>query len=117
MLPITMEPALVPVSVDDLTFAPPRRATALARPDAPADLEARFRNLVQSPLRAGLLRFLSARPDETFDVEGLMSTFGRLRLDIDNCLTELVAFGVARRLPGTPPRFGDARPIDEDSAI
>jgi DNA-binding NtrC family response regulator len=62
------------------------------------ELEARFRTLVQSPLRAGLLRLLSARPDETFDVEALMSTSGRLRLDVENCLKELVDFGVARRI-------------------
>ncbi|HEY6359590.1 MAG TPA: hypothetical protein VIX63_00730, partial [Vicinamibacterales bacterium] len=62
-------------------------------------MDARFRNLVQSPLRAGLLRFLSARPEEAFDVESLMSTFGRLRMDIDNCLGELVEFGVVRRMP------------------
>jgi len=62
------------------------------------DLEARFRMLVQSPLRAGLLRFLSARSDETFDVEALMSSSGRMRLDVENCLKELTDFGVARRI-------------------
>ena len=50
------------------------------RHDVP-DVEARFRTLVQSPLRAGLLRFLSARPEESFEVESLMATFGRMRLD------------------------------------
>jgi DNA-binding NtrC family response regulator len=62
------------------------------------DLEARFRILVQSPLRAGLLRFLSARGDETFDVDALMSSSGRMRLDVENCLKELTDFGVARRI-------------------
>ena len=57
---------------------------------------------MQSPLRAGLLRYLSARPDEAFDVESLMQTFGRLRLDVENCVRELVDFGVARRVAGTP---------------
>ena len=52
---------------------------------------------MQSPLRAGILRFLSARPDESFDVEALMTTFGRLRLDVDNCLKELVDFGIVDR--------------------
>jgi DNA-binding NtrC family response regulator len=84
--------------------------SATTRPDTAADVEARFRALVQSPLRAGLLRFLSARPEESFDVEVLMSAFGRMRLDIDNCLNELVEFGVARRVPGTPARFGAQRP-------
>ena len=54
------------------------RRGAAVRPDLPAKGESRFRNLVQSPLRAGLLRFLSARPGESFDVDSLMSTFGRM---------------------------------------
>ena len=102
--------------MDDLTFALPRRTAALARPDAPADLEARFRSLVQSPLRAGLLRFLSARPGEAFEVESLMSTFGRLRMDVDNCLAELVEFGVVRRAAGDPPRYAAQRPDDDHAA-
>ena len=102
--------------MDELTFAARRAVASLPKtPEAP-DLETRFRNLVQSPLRAGLLRFLSARPEETFDVEALMSTFGRLRLDVENCLNELVGFGVAQRVSSTPPKFGAARPDDEDSA-
>jgi hypothetical protein len=88
----------------------------MARPDAATDLEARFRSLVQSPLRAGLLRFLSARPDEMFDVEALMSTFGRLRMDVDNCLTELVDFGVVRHVPGNPPKYAAQRPGGDEAA-
>jgi len=105
--------------VDELTFAARRAIASLPKTTEGSDLDTRFRNLVQSPLRAGLLRFLSARPEEGFDVEALMSTFGRLRLDVENCLNELVAFGVARRMPSSPgahPRFGAARPIDEDAA-
>ncbi len=67
-------------------------------PNAPAaadELNARFQTLVQSPLRAGLVRFLSARPTETFDVPALMQAFGRMRLDIQNCVGELVTFGLA----------------------
>ncbi len=90
-----------------MSFSTSSSAT-LVRADS--DLEARFRSVVQSPLRAALLRFLSARPQETFDVEALMSTFGRLRLDVDNCLAELVEFGLVRRLPGTPVRFAAPRP-------
>ncbi|HET7607059.1 MAG TPA: sigma-54 dependent transcriptional regulator [Gammaproteobacteria bacterium] len=63
----------------------------------PAEMESRFQGLVQSPLRAAILRFLCARPDDAFDVESLMQTFGRLRLDVENCVRELVAFGVASR--------------------
>ena len=79
----------------------------------PSELETRFQSLVQSPLRAGLLRFLHARPDEAFDVEALMQTFGRMRLDIENCIRELVAFGVAHKVEGTPGRFAFRRPESE----
>ena len=86
-------------------------AGATSRPEP--DLDARFRTLVQSPLRAGILRFLSARPEEAFDIEALMQTFGRMRLDVDNCVRELVEFGVVRRIAGRsvqvprrPPRPG-----------
>jgi DNA-binding NtrC family response regulator len=103
--------------VDELTFAARRAVASLPKTAEAPDLETRFRNLVQSPLRAGLLRFLSARPEETFDVEVLMSTFGRLRLDVENCVNELVAFEVVRRIAGVPPRFGAARPVDEETAI
>jgi transcriptional regulator with GAF, ATPase, and Fis domain len=97
--------------MDDLTFSA-RRATATAalRTDAP-DWETRFRTLVQSPLRAGLLRYLNSRQDESFDVESLMQTFGRLRLDVENCVRELVDFGVARQIAGTSPaQYGAERP-------
>jgi DNA-binding NtrC family response regulator len=105
------------LTVDELTFAARRAVSSMPKTPDASDVETRFRNLVQSPLRAGLLRFLSARPDETFDVDGLMATFGRLRLDVENCLNELVVFGVARRIAGTPPRFAAARPTDEESAL
>ena len=88
----------------------------MARSENTADVEARFGALVQSPLRAGLLRFLSARADEAFEVEALMSTFGRMRLDVENCLAELVEFGVARRDPGPPVRYRAARPQDGQAA-
>ena len=100
--------------MDDLTFSA-RRASgaATARTIDPGDIDTRFRTLVQSPLRAGILRYLSSRSDETFDVESLMQTFGRLRLDVENCVRELADFGVAYSLPGNPPRYGFARPADE----
>ena len=101
--------------MDDLTFSA-RRASAAAtvRTAEPADLETRFRTLVQSPLRAGLLRYLSARPEESFDVESLMQTFGRLRLDVENCVRELVDFGVAQVLPASlPPRYMMDRPQND----
>ena len=86
---------------------------APARRTSPAEIETRFHSLVLSPLRSGLLRFLCARPEESFDVEALMHTFGRMRLDIENCLRELVGFGVAAQIagPGTP-RFGFTQPTE-----
>ena len=99
--------------MDDLTFSA-RRASAAAPPRTePADLETRFRSLVQSPLRAGILRYLSARPEESFDVESLMQTFGRLRTDVENCVRELADFGVAFAIGGTPVRYIAARPTND----
>src|SRR5579884_4153576 len=98
--------------MDDLTFNA-RRASAAATARPESELEARFKSLVQSPLRAGILRYLSARPDESFDVESLMQTFGRLRLDVENCVRELVDFGVVRAVPATPPRYMADRPQND----
>ena len=77
------------------------------------ETEGRFRTLIQSPLRAGILRFLSARPQETFDIETLMATFGRLRLDVENCLIELVDFGLVTRADGEPPRYSATESLDD----
>src|SRR5438874_6483419 len=98
--------------MDDVTFSARRAsaASAVRQADTPTDLDTRFRTLVQSPLRAGILRYLSARPEESFDVESLMQTFGRLQLDVENCVRELADFGVARSLPGPPPRYAANRP-------
>ena len=80
------------------------------RVDIPAELETRFRALVQSPLRAGLLRFLNARPGDAFDADALMAAFGRMRLDIDNCLRELVEFGLVQRVPNHTHAYRASRP-------
>src|SRR5215471_21859822 len=92
--------------MDDLLFSA-RRASAAAtlKSVEPVDHDARFRTLVQSPLRAGILRYLNSRPDTGFDVDALMQTFGRLRLDVENCVRELADFGVAEQIPGDPPRY------------
>ena len=88
----------------DNVSVPGRRAEA-------TDIETRFQALVQSPLRAAILRFLCARPEEAFDVEALMQTFGRMRLDVENCVRELVAFGVAHRAAGGgTPRYAFVQP-------
>jgi transcriptional regulator with PAS, ATPase and Fis domain len=103
--------------VDDLLYAARRASSsgAVTQPES-ADLESRFRTLVQSPLRAGLLRFLNSRPGESFDVDALMATFGRMRLDVDNCVRELVEFGVAVCEGAPPGRFGATRPADARAA-
>ena len=43
-----------------------------------------------------------------------MQAFGRLRLDVENCIVELVDSGMARRIQedGQPPRFSALRPRD-----
>ncbi len=105
--------------MDDLTFSARRGAvaTAPARPVEAPDVETRFRTLVQSPLRAGILRYLSSRPGESFDVEALMQTFGRLRLDVENCVNELVDFGVASVVRGSSPTcYQSERPTSEVAA-
>src|SRR3954465_8172715 len=82
----------------------------------PTETETRFQALVQSPLRAAILRFLCARPDESFDLESLMQTFGRMRLDVENCIRELAGFGVAQRIGGAGlPRYTFAQP--ESAAV
>lgn len=87
---------------------------AVKRGAEPSELAAKFHALVQSPLRAGILRFLCARPEESFDVEALMQTFGRMRLDVDNCVRELVAFGIVKKFPGTgAARYGFGQPEQE----
>jgi transcriptional regulator with PAS, ATPase and Fis domain len=84
------------------------RATAQAR--------TRFMALVQSPLRAGLLRYLGARPHDTYDIESLMQTFGRIRVDVANCLRELVNGGVVRTVSAHPVLYQVARPADPEFA-
>jgi DNA-binding NtrC family response regulator len=100
--------------VDDTTLS--ARRVPIVQADPPAEEEARFRTLVQSPLRAGLLRFLNARPEDAFDVDSLMAVFGRMRADVENCLTELVDFGVVAPLPGPAPRYAAQRPDRPDRA-
>jgi DNA-binding NtrC family response regulator len=99
---------------DELTI-PSRTAADSSPGPAPAstDLPARFLSLVQSPLRAGILRYLFSQPGEAFEIETLMRLFGRMHLDVDNCLGELVAFGVVKRSSGTPTRYSASRPEND----
>jgi DNA-binding NtrC family response regulator len=100
-----------------LTFSARRASGATAvRSAEPPDTDARFRTLVQSPLRAGILRYLNSRPNEAFEVDALMQTFGRLRLDVENCVRELVDFGVAQMIAGSPPHYRAGRPGDPVAA-
>ncbi|MQA30172.1 MAG: AAA domain-containing protein [Luteitalea sp.] len=102
-------------TMDDLTFNARRASTAGAtRPTDRPDPDARFRTLVQSPLRSGILRYLNSQPTGSFDVESLTQTFGRLKLDVENCVRELVDYGVARQLPTVPPQYAAERPPDDD---
>jgi transcriptional regulator with PAS, ATPase and Fis domain len=80
------------------------------------EARARFRSLVQSPLRAALLRYFHAHPEDRFDLNDLMQAFGRLRVDTENCLRELVAGGVVARMPGTPIRYGVPARLDPQLA-
>src|SRR5687768_1802514 len=101
--------------VDELTFAARRAREGTPRPEA-QDLETRFKSLVQSPLRAGILRFLTARPGEVFDTETIMQAFGRMRQDVDNCVNELVDFGVVKKAAGDPPTYTAIKPEQEPVA-
>jgi DNA-binding NtrC family response regulator len=103
--------------MNDLIFNARRASGAGAvRAAEPADADARFRKLVHSPLRAGLLHYLNSRPTESFDIESLVQTFGRLRVDVENCVRELADFGVARQLPTSPPQYTAERPSDDRQA-
>ena len=92
----------------DDTASAARNVAADATPSA--DDESRFRALVQSPLRAGLLRYLNTRPQDAFEVEALMSAFGRMRMDVDNCLRELVDSGLIRPIGDPPARYAARQP-------
>jgi transcriptional regulator with PAS, ATPase and Fis domain len=87
---------------------------AVTRRGDPAEITTKFQALVQSPLRAAILRFMCARPEESFDVEALMQTFGRMRLDVENCVRELVAFGITKKIAGPgAPKYGFVQPEGE----
>jgi transcriptional regulator with PAS, ATPase and Fis domain len=81
-------------------------------PGSASGQRTRFRSLVQSPLRGALLRHFHTQPDESFEVEALMQTFGRMRVDVENCLQELVSQGFVRRIPGPRPHYAAGFPDD-----
>ncbi len=103
--------------MDDLTLAARRHSAGRGSQQAePPDLETRFKTLVQSPLRAGILRLLSARPEESFENEAIMQTFGRMHQDVDHCIHELVEFGIVRKNPGDTATYSARRPEAEPIA-
>ena len=102
--------------VDPGSVTPSRREAPLRSRPGDSETRERFRALVQSPLRAALLRYFYAHPGDRFDVNDLMQAFGRLRVDTENCLRELVASGAIVRLPGTPVRYTVAPQLDDELA-
>jgi DNA-binding NtrC family response regulator len=68
-------------------------------------LRSRFRTLVQSPLRASLLRHFHTQPDLSFDLDTLVQTFGRLRVDMENCLGQLLEQGFVKLHGGESRRY------------
>jgi hypothetical protein len=96
--------------MDDLTFSARRASTAAPARTEPADLETRFRSLVQSPLRAGILRYLSARPEESStsnpDADLRPAPDGRGGIACE------LRFGVAFAVTGAPVSLA-ARPANE----
>jgi DNA-binding NtrC family response regulator len=65
-------------------------------PSGLVDRSDRFTALVQSPLRASLLRHLHQRPDIQFSLDALAQHFARLPQDVQNCLDDLVEAGLVR---------------------
>ena len=59
-----------------------------------ADRSDRFNALIQSPLRAALLRHLHQRPEARFSLDTLAQQFARLPQDVQNCLDDLVEAGL-----------------------
>ena len=87
----------------------------VARDRRGSSVETRFQGLVRSPLRALLLRFLHSRTAESFAIDALMQASGRMRVDVENCLQELVAFGVVRRGPDPSTLYTAVQP-ESDTA-
>ena len=79
----------------------------------PANPATDFRALVQSPLRASLVRLLHRQPNDEFELEALMQTFGCLRQDIENCVRVLVEFGAVAQSAHAPTRFGARLPAGD----
>ena len=68
-----------------------------------------FEALVESPLCADLLRALWAQPNPC-DVAQLIQQVGRMRHDVEACLTKIAALGLARRWNGVADHYEAVRP-------
>ncbi len=99
----------------DYSFTQDTDAAVALTGAASPPLRARFRSLVQSPLRAGLLRYLHGQTADAYEVDALVQTFGRMRVDIENCLNELVRHGVVGRVAGDPSSY--AAKVAPDPAL
>jgi DNA-binding NtrC family response regulator len=101
--------------MDDLNYSARRTASqsTVRQIEHSRDTSARFRTLVQSPLRAAILRHLHANPDATFDIDSLMQIFGRLRLDVENCVNEVVNSTLVRRADNGTNSYIAARPAND----
>jgi DNA-binding NtrC family response regulator len=105
---------MIRLTVDQIDFLTRRPVEPRPKPTGPVpDLPTRFRTLVQSPLRAGILRYIHSRPGESFEAESLMQVFGRMRLDVENCIVELVHFGLAKKSTTQPYRYSAGHPEQE----
>ena len=93
-------------SIEDLTF---QAQHEIARRPVNTDLERRFRLIIKSPLRAGILRYLATRKGQPVDVDSLIQTFGRMRADVENCLSQLGELGLVRRIPGERLAYAGVR--------
>ena len=56
---------------------------------------AEVRRLLGTPLRALLVRVLHGAPEQAFSFATLLATVGRLPLDVEHCLRDLVEGGLA----------------------
>jgi len=97
-----------PSTASPITTIDAGRASAQARN--------RLRALVQSPLRAGLLRYLCTHSADGYDLESLMAAFGRIRVDVENCVRELVGSGLVEAQGSPVPFYRIAAPADPDMA-
>ena len=105
--------------VDDADLCGAPRPRRLAARREPPDLETRFKTLVQSPLRAGILRFLSARPGRSLrQRQPSCRRSAACAWTSTTASTSWSTSASSRRSPGDPPTYGaiEARAGDRRQA-